>query len=203
VTVEAAHYCPSDEERKLHEQFTAEVNRRELASADNFDKSILTLSSAGLGLSLSFLKDIGGVAVVLPWALYLSWVMFVLATVSTMSSFLVSARAMEHHKGLARRAYLEGDHGAFGEENKWDRWTRRLNQCSAAFFFLALALTITFVITNVEGRRMATNSKQSPPAQGMEHKGITVPTMQRPAPSSPASGGSQPSGQPPTPGKNG
>lgn len=73
-------YASSDEEKKLYGEFLAETHKREMASTDNFDKSVLTLSSAGLGLSMSFLKDFVGYAIVWPWVLYGSWILFVAAT---------------------------------------------------------------------------------------------------------------------------
>lgn len=201
MTEGAGPYSPSEEERKLHEQFIAEVNKRELAGSDNFDKSILTLSSGGLGLSLSFLRDMGGQAVTLPWLLYCSWLMFVVATVSTMASFLVSAKALDHQKDVARRAYLEGNSEAFSEANIWDQCTRGLNLASAVAFFCALGMTIGFVITNVEGRRMAGNSTNNNGAAGdVIQRGATVPTMQRPSspPTTQSGSGGQSSGQSPT-----
>ncbi|HID9045509.1 TPA: hypothetical protein ACXE7L_005075, partial [Enterobacter asburiae] len=38
--------------------YKAEIDKRELSNTDNYDKNILTLSSAGLAISLTLLKDI-------------------------------------------------------------------------------------------------------------------------------------------------
>lgn len=180
-------HVPSDEERKLFADFIAETHKRELTSTDNFDKSVLTLSSAGLGLSLSFLKDFSDQHVVWPWVLYGSWILFVLATLSTMLSFLFSCKALEKGRQNAHRAYLEGDQDAFEGKNPWNDWTIRLNYASATTFILALTLTIIFVITNVKERTMAINTH----ASQIEHKGLTVPAMQRPV-SAPATVPAQP-----------
>lgn len=50
-------FVPTEEIKKIHADFVAEIRKRELSSSENFDKSILTLSSAGLTLSVGFLKD--------------------------------------------------------------------------------------------------------------------------------------------------
>lgn len=191
-------HLPSDEEKKLYGEFIAETHKREMASTDNFDKSILTLSSAGLGLSIGFLKDSGGQTVVWPFILYGSWALFVLATLSTMSSFLVSIRALGQGKKVAERGYMKGHYDAFVEHNAWEAWTIRLNYFSAGSFCLALILTIAFVIANVKERTLSTYT--TPPSGQLLQKGLTVPTMQlptsapSPAPAQPASTPAVPSG---------
>ena len=182
-------YASSDEEKKLYGEFLAETHKREMASTDNFDKSVLTLSSAGLGLSMSFLKDFVGHVIVWPWVLYGSWILFVAATLSTMLSFLCSGQALADGKKQAHRGFMEGDYDAFDERNFWNHWTIGLNYASAASFFLALILTIVFVITNSKEKSMTSSTNTSAPAPQLFHKGLTVPTMQRPAsaPTPPAS----------------
>lgn len=182
-------HAPSDEEKKLYGEFLAETHKREMAGADNFDKSVLTLSSAGLGLSLSFLKDFVGQGIVWPWVLYGSWVLFVAATLSTMLSFLCSGKALAHGKKQAHRGFMEGDYDAFDERNSWNQWTIGLNYASAASFVLALILTIVFVITNLKERSMTSNTNTSASSPQLLQKGLTVPTMLRPAsaPTPPAS----------------
>lgn len=187
-------YVPSDEEKKLHAEFIAEAHKREMASTDNFDKSVLTLSSAGLGLSISFLKDFGGQSVLWPWVLYGSWILFVAATLSTMLSFMSSVKALELAKHNAKHAYLEGDWAAFDAPNKWNKRTIGLNYSSALTFFFAFVFTIIFVIVNVQGRTMATSTNT--PTSQLEKKGLAIPTMQRPTPatSQPVSPPAAPSG---------
>ena len=175
----------------MHAAYLDEVHKRELAGIDNFDKSVLTLSSAGLGLSVSFLKDLVLLKnVVLPLLLYASWTMFTVATVSTMISFLVSGKALSHQKVVAYRAYILADNAAFDEVNSWNCWTRRLNLISATTFVFAILLTTVFVITNLESNRMAT-IKNTYPVGTLDYKGAPIPTMQRPS-SAPTSTPAQP-----------
>ncbi|MES2362736.1 MAG: hypothetical protein V4646_13210 [Pseudomonadota bacterium] len=178
---ECATFTPSEEGRRLHKEYLADLEKRELSATESFDKSVLTLSSAGLGLSLSFLKDFVGSEVLWPWALYGSWIMFTLATVSTMLSFQSSGKAHQHQKEIAKRAYLDGDDAAFDELNVWNRCTIWINRAAATFFFLALLLTSSFVIRNLEEKRM-TDRKPAPIAN-LEQRGAPVPAMQRPTPS--------------------
>lgn len=194
-----AIFVPSEEHRKLYKDYLADLEKRELSAIESFDKSVLTLSSAGLGLSLSFLKDFIGSEVIWPWALYGSWIMFTLATVSTMASFLFSGKAQQHQKKIAHRGYLEGDDTAFDASNVWNRCTAWVNRTSAVAFFLALALTTLFVILNLEEKRMTDRNQKPAPTTSLVQRGAPVPVMQRPvtspapaqpasAPASPASG---------------
>ena len=50
-----------DESEKLYEMYLKEeedISKRELSNVENLDKAILSLSSAGLGLSLVFIKNV-------------------------------------------------------------------------------------------------------------------------------------------------
>jgi len=182
--VAAAQHVTSPEAEALYAGYMAEIYKRELSGIEHFDKSVLTLSSAGLGLSVTFLKDVIQLdRAVFLLGLYFSWMMFVAAIVCTLLSFLVSSKALEHQKGIAERAYRQGDDGAFTEPNRFDTLTRGLNYTSAGTFVGALLLTTAFVIVNMEMNRMATNHQ---PAPILEKKGATVPTMQRPAAPAPA-----------------
>ena len=187
-------FTPTEEGRRLYKEYVADLEKRELSAIESFDKSVLTLSSAGLGLSLSFLKDFVGSEVIWPWALYGSWIMFTLATVSTMLSFQSSGKAQKHQKEIAKRGYLDGDDAAFDEVNFWNRCTIWINRAVAVFFFLALVLTSSFVIRNLEEKRMSDNNHKPTPAGNFEQRGAPVPAMQRPAPSpAPAQPASAPS----------
>lgn len=202
--------APTDEVKKLHADFVAEVHKREVSSSENFDRSVLTFSSAGLALSIGFLKDFVPIqSAATPWALHLSWVLFTLATCATMASFLVSSRALADQKTLAYAYYMEGDDAAFERANPWDRRTRILNYTSGGAFLLAMVLSVVFISINLE-RGSAMKQSTSQPATGsagtttrqgagtgLLERGLPVPTMQKvpagvPAQSSPASGSGQP-----------
>jgi hypothetical protein len=77
-----------EERQKLFDELKAKLNKRELSNAENFDKSVLTYSSAGLAFSLAFLKDFLPIAkAVWGWLLYCSWGLFTLAIIITIISY--------------------------------------------------------------------------------------------------------------------
>lgn len=47
-----------DERQRIHSETRQDLLKRQLSNAENFDKAILSLSTAGLGFSLAFIKDI-------------------------------------------------------------------------------------------------------------------------------------------------
>lgn len=84
---------PDEDLEKLYEQYIKqddELSKRDLSNVENLDKAILSLSSAGLGLSLVFIRNVVKLAEASHvWFLHVSWFMFVLAIISTLSSYLL------------------------------------------------------------------------------------------------------------------
>lgn len=159
--------------RKLHAEYTAEIRKRQLSSSENFDKSVLTLSSGGLALSMGFLKDFISIADArFAWALYTSWVALTVATCCTIVSFLVSLRAHGVAQKAGDRYYIDGDEKAFDELNPWDICTNRLNVLSGASFVSGIVLTTLFVSTNL-GEAAAMKISRS------TNDGVPVPSMNK------------------------
>lgn len=190
-------FVPTEEIKKIHADFVAEIRKRELSSSENFDKSILTFSSAGLALSVGFLKDFIPIQLACAgWALYASWVLFTVATCSTMASFLASSKALSEHESFGYRYYMEGDENAFSQKSHWNGITVRLNYLSGASFLIAMILTVFFISMNLEKGSLLKMSSQrttdgitAPSLQsrpGPLQRGITAPPLQK-IPSAPAS----------------
>ncbi len=152
-------FVPDEESWKLFNAHKAEAEKRQLASIDTFDKSILAYSSAGLGLSLTFLKDF-----VPLWQasytllLYISWGLFVLATVLTIFSFLISASAQERSIDDADKCYLRGDVSVLEKKYWQNTFIRYSNRFAGAAFVSALVLSSVFVGVNAEVRRFPSSS---------------------------------------------
>ena len=172
----------SDGIRKVYADHVAEINKREVSSSENFDKAVLTFSSAGLALSVGFLKDFVPIqSAAAPWTLYWSWALFTAATCATIISFLVSSQALEAQKSRAYAYYIEGDDNALQRGNAWDRGTRVLNYMSGGAFLLAMVLSVVFISINLDrGSAMKdTNIQHSGGYTELLKKGLTVPTMQQ------------------------
>ncbi len=117
---------------------------------DAFDQAVLKLSSAGLGLSLAFIRSAVELAdAILLWALVSSWIAFGLAIISTVSSLVSSRVSMDAMLELARRGYLLGDESALGKVPLSVRITASLNWASAIAFIAGIVLTVVFVGFNL------------------------------------------------------
>jgi hypothetical protein len=125
-----------------------ELLERQFSNSESYDKAILTLSSAFLALSLTFLKDLhvaGPMQAV--WALYLSWITFALAIVSTLVSFRVSDWAISKQLEQLHAYYLEHKEEAYPDRSR-ARWVESLNAGSGILFVAGVALTVAFVSLN-------------------------------------------------------
>jgi hypothetical protein len=66
-----------EERKRLYSETRKDLLNRQLSNAENFDKAILSLSTAGLGFSLAFIKGIVPIrGATYLFLLYFSWWMF-------------------------------------------------------------------------------------------------------------------------------
>jgi hypothetical protein len=148
------------------------------SGSDEFDKSILTYSSAGLGVSLVFLKDIvplaNAVALVL---LYASWIWFGVAILVTVFSFQLSVMSQEKHLEHLREYYLESKAESLNAPNKAASWVGRLKWVSGLCFVLAITGIIVFSIWNLaEAKHMSEDNSNGGPVnlhEGRKPLGMT------------------------------
>jgi len=141
---------------KLYDEHRKQAWEDLQSSTDNFDKSILTLSSGALGLSLSFIKDIvplGSAA----WRLllYFSWGFFGLCILLTVLSYQLGIRAQQEHLKNLPKYYEQGDEGAAKQKSWFWKWVEGFSWTSAGLFALGLICTVAFCIKNLEGSRMS------------------------------------------------
>jgi hypothetical protein len=126
-----------------------EISRRELSLYEQIDKYLFTLSSAGIGVSIAFIKDI----VDLPNSsyigmLYTSWGFFVLTIAINMVSYIPSLKALKKRRRHAERYYLQNDTSVFDEKNPQETLLTYLRYLSIASYIIAISLTIFFVMLN-------------------------------------------------------
>lgn len=114
-----------------------------------FDRSILTLSSAILAVSVGFVSELGlGAAGGPLWALWTSWILFGAAIVLTLLSIVVSP--MFNDKLIARLlADLKGEKRF--ESARFHR-LEVLSWIIAVVFAVAIGLTIYFAIASMAGQ---------------------------------------------------
>lgn len=188
----------------LYKSMEAELFKRELSNSENYDKSLLAYASGGLGLSLTFIKDVvplSDAAWVL--CLELSWVAWILTILVVLGSFLLSQKAITRQLDLARRYYLENEDDAFNEKNVYSTVTGWANLASGVLFLFGVGLTTVFVWINLPTKTTSPPAAETVPMKkpttttpGHAMDGAPVPTIQKVAPVSPAPKPSSPSPAP-------
>jgi hypothetical protein len=180
VAVDASDPLTEDDSELRRELLAAarkELTERQFSNSESYDKAILTLSSAFLALSLTFIKDVLGSAPVRgTWTLYASWIAFAAAIISTVVSLRVSDAALNSQLELIEQYYQHRDESA-AEKSSLSRWVDRCNNASGLLFVVGIVLTVIFVIHNFsEGIAM---SEKSAPQPRVLQEGHTVPAVQK------------------------
>lgn len=105
-----------------HEGYKAcidDLNHRQMSNSETYDKSLLTLSSAFLGLSLTFIQNVvplnSGKCFFL---LYLSWGLFALTVILTIASFIYGQYVLEELRVGAKKYFIEGNKEEEDERSK-------------------------------------------------------------------------------------
>lgn len=160
------------EKRWLLAEARADLLKRQLSNSENYDKAVLSLSTAFLGFSLAFIKDI----VPVQWAdwlgiLYFSWFALAGAILATIVSFWLSQRGIDVQLKKAEDYYLRDDLGALtkGGMAKATDWA---NGTSGVLFLLGVSLTTAFVVLNFE-RSMKMSYERK-----ITQDGAPIPRMQ-------------------------
>lgn len=165
----------SDKElrQKYHDNAYANLLKCQLSNNENADRAVLNVSTAALGFSLVFIKDIVPLSVALfTPLLYLSWGLFISAIVIVLVSFFVSQKAIHAQFKVIDRYYLEGDRSAESTKTKLAMVTDVLNVFGAISLVIGIIVTCLFVGINIyEGRSMGKSQ--------FVNDGASVPAMQR------------------------
>jgi len=136
-------------ERVSLEKYRDAMNAGLQAQYGAADQAILTLSSAGLGVSLAFLKN---VQVIERWSVEVllvpSWIAFGVAILMTIYSFRLSIMAHKERRDFARDHLKSGIAEEFVSKHAYAEQTDYLNLFALLLFSAAVILTIAFVAIN-------------------------------------------------------
>lgn len=139
-----------EERKRIYESLRDHISKSQLSNSENFDKEILTLASAFLGASLSFINKI------VPlnkswyfWQLSMGYTFLLLAIISTIISFLVSQCGLKLQLNYAENYYLKFREEYLTKKNKWAAFTVYLSYASASFFILGIIFLALFIILNL------------------------------------------------------
>ena len=192
----------TDEQQKraieIYDAYRDDLRKRQLSNNENYDKTVLTLSSSGLALSLTAIKF----AIPLEKAKYLfliqgSWWLFGATILISIIAYWISNKALDIQLKNAEDYYSKGNEDAFSKKNWYSDVNDRLNMTAGVTFIIATALIISFVTYNINYRefemsditdKIGLESMSVPPMQRIDQSIVplsaTIPPMQlAPSPS--------------------
>lgn len=131
----------------------------EQASADHFDKHILTLAASALGISVVFLEKIAPKPDPTTFIfLYISWLSLVISMLFTLSSFLTSQHAHRRQRKILEEEFFPKKEHKKKLKNRWGILTMWLNWTSIGAFIIGVGMLAWFSIKNVKGALLDSNS---------------------------------------------
>lgn len=165
-----------EKKNQLLAEIRADLLKRQLSNSENYDRAVLTLSTAFLGISFAFLKDFvptdrAGCL----FLLIVSWVALTVSVVSTIVSFCLSQRAIDVQLGKAEDYYLRDDQTAL-KKTRIAKAVDVVNIASGALFVVGVLLTTAFVIINLKGGMKMGDDKMGQTKTLRE--GAPIPQMQ-------------------------
>jgi len=165
---------------KIHDVSRNELLKRQLSNSENYDKAILSLSSAALALSLIAIKFIIPLNTANQlWAIKLSWIFFLITIIVSLAAFLVSNRAINKQLSIEEDYYIKGIVKAQTEKNIFSSINSVLNNITGIVFIAAISLVIYFVTINLgHGENEMSTKKPSSTTKVFVTDSASVPKMQ-------------------------
>lgn len=159
--------------------FRNESLKRQLSNTENYDKSILTLSSTGLAVSLTLLNIIHLNTACYSWLLPLSWWLFLTCIALSLIAYQVSNLALNRQLDIAERYYINQEEEAFHQRNRFSEFNDRLNSVVGIVFICALSAIVVFFSLNLPHQRENMSNDDLKTSVEPLTKSATVPNMQR------------------------
>lgn len=139
----------SDEEketrREMFDKYEAELRSRELSNSQQYDKAILTLSSAGFTISVTAFQALKGhTEIENVFFLVCSWWLFFLTIAISLLGFVVGNSAIRRQIKFANDYYIQCFKDAGPKTSFLVRLNSALNILAGITFLTAIGFTITF-----------------------------------------------------------
>lgn len=190
----------------MFDRYRDDLLKRELSNTENYDKTVLTLSSAALGFSIAIIKDIpaSNYYGLLLWA----WGILVAVIISSLAAYLVGNKAIDEALNAAREYYIHGNEDAHSSSKvtSWNGINEILNPFTGIGVSISILLLVLFTALNINKGGTMSNDKTSgsdtgnqqvittrtyiSPGTDSEKNSANIPTMEQvPATQSTSGGG--------------
>jgi len=135
---------------EMFDSFRDELLKRDLSNTENYDKSILTLSAAALGLSLTAIRFIVPLETAEHlWLVIWGWILLLGSIFSSLAAFFVSNKAIEIQIHHAEDYYIRCVAEAFNKKNVYLKINSILNNATGLMFAVAITAIVAFVTLNI------------------------------------------------------
>lgn len=136
----------TEENKKLFSKYLNESNQRMRINQENYDKAILSLSSASLIFSLSFMSKLAiHNNTHFKWLIIVSWCFFVLSLIFSLVSLFCGQKANEKAIYFAKRYYIDGYKQYWNKKSYYDHLVQWLNFLSGFIYITALIFSVLYV----------------------------------------------------------
>ncbi len=166
---------------EMFDSFRDELLKRDLSNTENYDKSILTLSAASLGLSLTAIRFVVPIETAsFIWLIILGWLLLLGSIITSLAAFLISNKAIGIQIKSAEDYYLGCIAEAFSRKNTYLKINSILNQVTGLMFAAAISVIVAFVIFNINSGAIAMSKNGSEKTTTVNiRESANVPTMQK------------------------
>lgn len=179
---------PKPDDERL-EPALSDIVAAETANATALDKAVLTLSSAALGLSLVFSKDLAKpeIAVWVP-LLYASWALFIATIAVNIAGLVVALRGFRGQWHLAMGVFRHETHHIDELHNAMAHLRERLhgfNVGQGVLFLIAIIALASYVGVNFNQEAHMANKQTDRPVMAQDAapaKGFVPNTIERAEP---------------------
>ncbi len=166
------------ENQKLFAERRKELVDRQLSNSEALDKAVLTLSSSGLAISISFIRYIIDLeSAIKTNLLFTSWALFALAIICTITSYLIGQKAIEKSIDISYKYYIEDDDRYENVIPLSSRINDKINLLSSVFFIMAVVSVVSFVAINLNKQENAMSKEKS--NSTFTADSATIPKMQK------------------------
>lgn len=149
-----------EKRERLLERTRSELVAAQMKNAEQFDRSVLTLSSAFLAISMGFMRDVVIAGEALHrWMLLTSWGLFALTIITTLFGLLYGQNVLKKLIDGAYKFYILKDKNAYKISEKLPPRITILNWFVGFLFLFAVSFTVLFVILNSMETEMTDESK--------------------------------------------
>ncbi len=136
-----------NQSQELYSKYREDLLKRQLSNNENYDRAILTLSTAALGMTVTFIRDLKQP----DWiaALMIAWICMVIAIIAIVASYQLSQRAIKDHLEFAFDYYKRDDVSAADKVSPFSVWHERMVACAGVAFILGIISILFFFGLNL------------------------------------------------------